>query len=116
MTDKNQKLDPNTTDATTGQALRLRVEKRKAEMLAAIAAPATDARTRDDLQSALGQVEGFLTGNLDQIPKTVAAELSTWLEANKHLDEHHPSATLASTTVDRGTTPEPFVPASDLTG
>ena len=33
MTNTNQ-LDPNTTDATMGQTLRLRIEQRKAEMLA----------------------------------------------------------------------------------
>jgi len=117
MTNTNQ-LDPNTTDATMGQTLRLRIEQRKAEMLAVIAAPATDAKTRADLQSALGQVEPLLTGNLDRIPKVVATELSTWLEANKHLAEHHPSATLASTTVDRATNPvaEGYVAASDLSG
>jgi hypothetical protein len=30
-----------------------------------------------------------LTGDLDQIPRVVAAELSTWLEANKHINEWH---------------------------
>lgn len=114
MTDTTQKLDSNTTDATMGQSLRVRVETRKAEMIAAIAAPATDARTRADLQSALGRVEGLLTGDLDKIPHVVAADLSTWLEANKHLDEHHASATPA----DRGTNPlgEAVVTASDLSG
>jgi hypothetical protein len=86
------KNETNTTDATTGQSLRARVAARKAELEAAIANPVTDERTRDDLRSAASQVEGLLTGDLDRIPKVVAVSLSAWLENNKHLDEHHPSA------------------------
>lgn len=89
MIEQSVKNETNTTDATSGQSLRARVAARKAELEAAIANPATDQRTRDDLQSAAGQVEGLLTGDLDRIPKIVAASLSMWLEANKHLDEHH---------------------------
>jgi hypothetical protein len=92
MNEQSLKNEPNTTDATVGLGLRARVALRKAELDAAIASPDTDERTRSELQSALGQVEGLLTGNLDQIPRVVAAELSAWLEASKHLDEHHPSA------------------------
>jgi hypothetical protein len=32
----------------------------------------------------------LLTGDLDQIPRVVAVELSAWLEANKHINEWHP--------------------------
>lgn len=92
MNEESVKNEPNTTDATVGQNLRVRVAARKAEIEAAIASPATDERTRSDLQMALGQVEGLLTGDLDQIPRVVASKLSAWLEANKHLDEHHASA------------------------
>lgn len=92
MIEESLKNETNTTDATAGQSLRARVAARKAELEAAIANPATDERTRGDLQSAASQVEGLLTGNLDPIPKMVAASLSAWLEANKHLDEHHASA------------------------
>jgi hypothetical protein len=52
--------------------------------------PTTDARIRGDLEKALGRLTGLLTGDLDHFPRVVAAEVSTWLEANKHLDEHHP--------------------------
>jgi hypothetical protein len=31
-----------------------------------------------------------LTGDLDQIPRVVAALLSTWLESNKHVNEWRP--------------------------
>src|ERR1041385_4170423 len=92
MAEPSLKNETNTTDATAGQSLRARVAARKAELEAAIANPATDERTGGDLQSAAGQVEGLLTGDLDRIPKVVAASLSAWLEANKHLDEHHAAA------------------------
>lgn len=79
----------NTTDATVGQSLVARVATRKAELEAAVACPDTDERSRGDLLTALGQVEGLLTGDLEEVPRVVAAELNRWLEANKHLDEHH---------------------------
>jgi hypothetical protein len=91
MMEERMTPEPNTTDATVGQTLGARVRARKAELEAAIASPDTDERTRSDLEHALGQVDGLLTGDLEQIPRVVAGELNTWLEANKHLDEHHAS-------------------------
>jgi hypothetical protein len=89
MNEQMLKAETNTTDATVGQSLRARVAARMTELEAAIANPDTDALVRNDLQTALDQVQGMLTGNLDQIPHVVAASLNMWLEANKHLDEHH---------------------------
>jgi len=83
--------ESNTTDATVGQSLHARVLVRKAELEAAIGNPKTDEPMRTSLVNALSQVEGLLTGNLDKIPRLVAGELNTWLEASKHLDEHHRS-------------------------
>ena len=88
MTDTNKTTSSNTTDASVGQSLRRRVEARKAELEAAIKGSTLDARTSYDLGIALAEVEGLLTGDLDHIPRVVAVELNTWLEANKHLDEH----------------------------
>jgi hypothetical protein len=85
-------LDANSTDATRGQGLRERVEARKLELETAAAALPEGDRTRRDLESALSQVQGLLTGDLDNIPHVVAAQLSTWLEASKHLDERAPAA------------------------
>jgi hypothetical protein len=90
MNEQSLKTETNTTDATVGQTLLVRVAARKAELAAALANPATDERTRADLQTALDQIDGLLTGDPTQIPRVVSASLSTWLEANKHLDEHHP--------------------------
>ncbi len=84
-----KKSDQNSTDATIGQSLKIRVELRKAELERAIASPATNERVRGELTVALGEVIGLLTGDLDRIPKVVGIELNAWLEANKHVDEHH---------------------------
>ena len=91
MNEESLKIETNSTDATVGQTLSARVAARKAELEAAVANPTTDKRTRSDLQTALDQIEGLLTGDLTRIPRVVSAALSTWLEANKHLDEHHRS-------------------------
>jgi len=88
----NAPIEHNTTDATVGESLRARVQQREAELEAAIATATTDPRVRRELELALGEVRGLLTGDLDRIPKVVAVELNTWLEASKHLDEHHPRA------------------------
>jgi hypothetical protein len=88
MNDENM----NTTDATVGQILRVRVAARRAELAASLARPNLDSLTRQEVQQALSTVAGLLTGDLDRIPKVVAVELNTWLEANKHVDERHPSA------------------------
>ena len=81
----------NTTDATRGSSLKVRVEARKQELELALAKLGPDDRARVDIEQALNEVTGLLTGNLDQIPRVVAAELSTWLESNKHINEWHPS-------------------------
>ena len=84
--DKNE----NTTDATRGSSLRVRVEARKQELELALAKLDPDDRARIDIEQALNEVTGLLTGDLDQIPRVVAAELSVWLESNKHVNEWHP--------------------------
>ena len=83
--DKNK----NTTDATRGSGLRLRVEARKQELELALARLGPDDRARPDIEHALNEVSGLLTGNLDQIPQVVAVELNKWLELNKHVNEWH---------------------------
>jgi hypothetical protein len=80
----------NTTDATRGLSLRVRVEARKQELELALAKLGLEDRARGDIEQALNEVTSLLTGNLDQIPRSVAAMLSTWLESNKHVNEWHP--------------------------
>ena len=78
--------DHNSTDATQGQALRVRVETRKRELEAAMS-KLPPGPERLDLERALGTIVGLLTGDLDNVPNVVAAQLSQWLEANQHLAE-----------------------------
>ena len=80
---------PNTTDASAGQHLLARVQARTAELETAVAATSTPAHVRAELQAALSEIAGLLTGDLANIPQVVDAQLSRWLEVNKHLDEHH---------------------------
>ncbi|HTJ44628.1 MAG TPA: hypothetical protein VL463_21130 [Kofleriaceae bacterium] len=81
----------NSTDATQGQGLRARVEIRKHELQAEMDKLPPGA-PRLDLERAIGTLDGLLTGDLDNIPPVVAAQLSQWLEANKHLAEHPAAA------------------------
>ncbi len=79
----------NTTDATRGMNLKARVHVRKQELELALAKLEPDDRATNDIELALNEVNGLLTGDLDHIPAVVAAELNTWLEANKHVNEWH---------------------------
>jgi|KBSMisStandDraft_5_1062788.scaffolds.fasta_scaffold801576_2 hypothetical protein len=81
----------NTTDATRGSSLRVRVEARKQELEQALAKLDPADRSRVDIEQALNEITGLLTGDLDQIPRVVAVELSAWLESNKHINEWHPA-------------------------
>lgn len=78
----------NSVDATAGQPIVTRVLTRKRELEAARARlPADDVRTRLDLDLALSTVSELLTGNLNNVPAAVAADMNRWLEHNKHLAE-----------------------------
>jgi mannose-6-phosphate isomerase-like protein (cupin superfamily) len=55
-------------------------------------------------------VQGLLTGDLDNFPRVVAAELNTWLEASKHLDEYHRAVAA------EGETPTDAAEGETLTG
>jgi hypothetical protein len=78
----------NSSDATTGQPIVARVMARKQELAALLAGlPADDIRTRGDIDLALSTVEELLTGDLANVPPVVSAELSRWLERNKHIAE-----------------------------
>jgi len=78
----------NSVDATTGQPIVTRVLTRKRELEAARAClPEDDVRTRLDLDLALSTVSELLTGDLNNVPAAVAADMNRWLEHNKHLAE-----------------------------
>ena len=78
----------NSTDATRGEPLAMRAQKRKAELEAALAKlPADDLRARNDIDLAVSSIAGLLTGDVDHLAESTAAELSRLLESSKHLAE-----------------------------
>lgn len=77
-----------TSDATRGQPLALRAQKRKAELEAALdKLSETERRARNDIGLAISTVDSLLTGDLEHLPDVVAADLDRWLERTKHLAE-----------------------------
>jgi hypothetical protein len=81
----------NSTDATRGQPLKLRVVTRVRELQILVAMLRPNDRTRHHIEAALATVEGLLTDGLDRLPAPVAAHLNRWLERHKHLG--HSAAT-----------------------
>ena len=78
----------NSSDATVGQPLVLRVQQRKAELEALQWNLAEDdLQTRSAIDLALATIAPLLTGDLEHIPAVVNADLSRWLERNKHVAE-----------------------------
>lgn len=76
----------NTTDATRGEPLAMRAQKRKVELEhARDKLPAEDVRARNDIDVALSTINALLTGNVDRLSDSTAAELSRVLESSKHL-------------------------------
>ena len=83
----------NTTDATRGEPLATRALKRKAELEAILETiPADRINERNDIETALGTVNGLLTGDVAHLAHTTGEELSRWLEQSKHLAEKAPKA------------------------
>jgi hypothetical protein len=73
--------------ATPASSLEVRVREHKKSVEEALTALGPAERSRRDIEEALSQVQGLLTGDLDNIPHVVAAELSRWLEATKYVDD-----------------------------
>ena len=81
----------NTTDATRGEPLAVRAEKRKLELEAALAKlPVDDLRARNDIEIVIGSISALLTGNTEHLSDTTASDLSRLLENSKHLAEMTP--------------------------
>jgi hypothetical protein len=68
-------------------SLRTLCETRQGELRDALGrlAPDGSPQTRHDIEVALEALDGLLTGNLDQIPAVVAAQLSKWITSSKYL-------------------------------
>ncbi len=78
----------NSVDATSGQPIVDRVMSRKHELEALLAKlPEHELRARGDIELALNTINSLLTGDLTHVPAMVVADMSRWLELNKHLAE-----------------------------
>lgn len=81
----------NSTDATRGEPLAVRAQKRRAELAQALEMlPLEDTRMRSDIEIALAAVDELLTGDTDHLSSMTAVDLNRWLESNKHLAEAPP--------------------------
>jgi hypothetical protein len=76
----------NSTDATRGQPLAMRVLTRKNELEDALAdCSPHEATTRATIETALATVYQLMTGDLAHPPQVVAHALNEWLERNKYI-------------------------------
>lgn len=83
----------NSTDATRGEPLAMRAQKRKLELELALAKlPADDMRARNDIDTAVASINALLTGDVDHLSDATAADLSRLLENSKHLAELSPAS------------------------
>jgi hypothetical protein len=82
-------FDSERKNATERAHLSLRTlcETRQGELKEALDRLGADGapQTRHDIEVALAALDGLLTGNLDQIPPVVAAQLSHWIASSKYL-------------------------------
>lgn len=86
----------NSTDATRGEPLAVRAEKRKLELQKALAElGANDQLARSDIELAVASINILLTGDVDHLSHATAAQLSRVLEGCKHIAEVAPRATEA---------------------
>jgi hypothetical protein len=98
----------NSTDATRGEPLALRAQKRKAELEVALAKlPAHELLARSDIELALSSVDGLLTGDVEHLSDATGSALSRWLENSKHLAETAP-VTPTPTNADDADEPTPL--------
>jgi hypothetical protein len=82
----------NSSDASTGQTMVARVLARKAELEQLLASAGENTRTQNDISTALNTVNAMLSGDLENVPHVVVADMNRWLENNKHLAESAPVA------------------------
>ena len=78
----------NSTDATIGQPIVARVQARQQELATALAAvPDDNGHLHAEITLALDTVHNLLSGDLQNVPAVVAADMNRWLERNKHVAE-----------------------------
>jgi hypothetical protein len=78
----------NSIDATRGEPLGVRAQKRRAELTKALEElPVNELRSRNDIELALAAFDELLTGDLDRLSDATGTSLSNLLERTKHLAE-----------------------------
>jgi hypothetical protein len=78
----------NSTDATVGQPIVARVLARQQELSTALAAvPDTNGHLHAEITLALDTVHQLLSGDLENVPAVVVADMNRWLERSKHVAE-----------------------------
>jgi hypothetical protein len=78
----------NSTDATQGEPLAVRAQKRRAELERALAKlPTGELRARNDIELAMNSFDELLTGDLERLSDTTGAAINRLLENTKHLAE-----------------------------
>lgn len=80
-------IEPEPGTESINPSLRELCERRRQELRQALDRLDDDGspQTRRDIEAALDALDPLLTGDLDQIPPVVAAQLSRWLESSKYL-------------------------------
>ncbi len=80
-------VEPETGAGSINPSLRELCETRRQELRQALDRLADDGspQTRRDIEAALDALDPLLTGDMEQIPPAVAAQLSRWLESSKYL-------------------------------
>jgi hypothetical protein len=78
----------NSTDATRGEPLATRAQKRKLELQAALDQLGADhSRERQDIVLAVSSIDSLLSGDTDHLSHATSVALSRLLEGAKHLAE-----------------------------
>ena len=92
-------LVENSTDATRGEPLAMRAQKRRHELEGILAnLPAEDRRARSDIQLMVASIDALLTGDVDHLSDATAAALNKLLENGKHIAEVAPATDASAQT------------------
>lgn len=81
------KTTENSTDATRGQPLAVRAQKRIAELEALVVSMPPGGKQRSEIEAAIASAKSLLTGDLEKLPSITAANLNRWLESSKRIGQ-----------------------------
>jgi hypothetical protein len=81
----------NSTDATRGEPLAIRAQKRKLELQAASEKLGVEEPARKAIDLAVASIDALLLGDATHLSHATSQELSRLLESSKHLGETAPT-------------------------